>query len=66
MTTALGNGGQLCVFANVGTHVIVDLAGWYRDQRRGRLHPAEPDSACSTRRTGPIGQSYTLAARRTW
>jgi hypothetical protein len=59
VTTALGNGGQLCVFANVGTHVIVDLAGWYRANGGAAFTPLSPQRVLDSR-TGPIGQSYVL------
>ncbi len=60
VTTALGAGGQLCVFANVGTHVIIDLAGWYRASAGAAFTPLSPQRVMDTR-SGAIGQTYTLS-----
>jgi Cysteine-rich secretory protein family len=60
VTTALGTGGQLCVFSNVTTHVIVDLAGWYRAGAGTAFTPLSPQRVLDTR-SGAIGQSYSLA-----
>ena len=48
VTTALG-GGQLCVFANVTTHVVVDLAGWYRSNAGAAFTPMSPERVLDTR-----------------
>lgn len=38
---AIGNEGAVCVYANVPTDVIVDIAGWFSDAAQailGRAH----------------------------
>ena len=60
VTAALGSGGQLCVFANVTTHVIVDLAGWYRANAGAAFTPQSPQRVLDSR-GGAIGQSYSLS-----
>lgn len=59
VTAALGNG-QLCVFANVTTHVIVDMAGWYRANAGSAFSSQSPKRVFDSRRSGPAGQSFTL------
>ena len=58
VTTALG-GGQLCVFANVTTHVIIDLAGWYRTSAGAAFTPMSPQRVLDTR-SGAMAQNYVL------
>jgi len=58
VTTALG-GGQLCVFASVTTHVIVDLAGWYRTSGGASFAPIAPQRIFDSR-SGGAGQSYAV------
>jgi len=58
VTTALG-GGQLCVFANVTTHVVVDLAGWYRSSAGAAFTPMSPQRVLDTR-GGAMAQNYIL------
>jgi hypothetical protein len=55
VTTALG-GGQLCVFANVTTHVVIDLAGVTFMDSTGRLHAVSPSVLDTAAR---MAQSYT-------
>jgi hypothetical protein len=58
VTTALGNG-QLCVFSNVTTHVIVDLAGWYRTSAGANFSAQTPQRAFDSRDSGG-GQTFTV------
>lgn len=60
VTAALGSGGQLCVFANVTTHVIVDLAGWYRANAGAAFAPQSPQRVLDSR-GGAMGQNYALS-----
>jgi Cysteine-rich secretory protein family len=58
VTSALG-AGQLCVFASVTTHVIVDLAGWYRTDGGASFAPIAPQRIFDSR-SGAAGQSYSM------
>ena len=60
VTTALGGGGQLCVFANVTTHVIIDLAGWYRVSAGAAFTPDEPAAGPRHPQAAPWAQNYIL------
>jgi hypothetical protein len=44
----------------VGTHVIIDLAGWYRSNAGAAFTPLSPQRVLDTR-TGAIGQNYSLS-----
>jgi hypothetical protein len=59
VTTALGNG-QLCVFASTTTHVIVDLAGWYRTSGGASFSSISPTRVFDSRSVGGAGQSFTV------
>jgi hypothetical protein len=59
VTTALG-GGQLCVFANVTSNVVVDLAGWYRTTGGSNFDALSPQRVFDSRNSGPAGQSFTV------
>jgi hypothetical protein len=58
--TALGGGGQLCVFASVTTHVIIDLSGWYRTSGGTAFTAITPQRVFDSRSSGPPGQSFTV------
>jgi Cysteine-rich secretory protein family len=59
VTTALG-GGQLCIFASTTTHVIVDLAGWYRTGGGTNFASIAPQRIFDSRSVGGAGQSFTV------
>jgi hypothetical protein len=59
VTAALGNG-QLCIFANVTTHVIVDLAGWYRAGVGAAFTSQSPKRVLDSRSSGSPAQTFTL------
>jgi hypothetical protein len=58
--TALGGGGQLCVYASVTTHVIIDLGGWYRTSAGTGFTPISPQRVFDSRNSGPAAQSFTV------
>jgi uncharacterized protein YkwD len=60
VTTALGSGGSLCIYSDVTTDVIVDLAGWYRPSSGSAFTARAPVRVLDTRTAGAPGQSYAL------
>jgi hypothetical protein len=59
VTTALG-GGQLCIFASTTTHVIVDLAGWYRTGGGASFASISPQRIFDSRSASGAGQSFAV------
>ena len=60
VTAALGNG-QLCVFSNVTTHVVVDLAGWYRANAGSSFTSQSPVRVLDSRSAGGPAQNFALS-----
>jgi len=59
-TSALGANGALCVFSNVTTDVLVDLAGWYRTDKGTAFTGQTPVRVLDTRPSGALTQAVTL------
>ncbi len=51
-TSGLGTNGALCVFSNVNTNVLVDLAGWYRTNNGAAFTGQTPTRILDTRGSG--------------
>jgi hypothetical protein len=60
VTTALGNG-TLCIYANVTTDVIVDLAGWYRTASGAAFTALSPQRVLDSRTRGGPSQRFSVA-----
>ena len=58
-TSGLGTNGALCVFTNVNTDVVIDLAGWYRNNTGAAFTGQAPVRVLDTR---PSGQPTQAAA----
>jgi hypothetical protein len=59
-TSGLGTSGALCVFSNVTTNVLVDLAGWYRHDTGAAFTGRNPTRVLDTRPSGQPTQAVTL------
>jgi LPXTG-site transpeptidase (sortase) family protein len=62
-TVPLGTDGAIEVFTERGTHVIVDLFGWYEPSSssdRGRFQPLDPFRAYDSRSGQPVARGGTL------
>ncbi len=59
-TSALGSNGALCVFSNVNTNVLVDLAGWYRTDNGASFTGQTPNRILDTRNAGGATQAVTI------
>lgn len=60
----LGTGGRVSLFASAGTHVVVDVAGWFTDasgglSTDGLFVPVTPVRALDSRTTGKVGAGST-------
>ncbi len=59
-TSALGTNGALCVFSNVNTNVLVDLAGWYRTGAGAAFTGQAPTRILDTRSSGQRTQAVAI------
>jgi LPXTG-site transpeptidase (sortase) family protein len=62
-TVPLGADGGIDVYTEAGTHVIVDLFGWYEQTAstdRGRFQPLTPSRAYDSRSVRPVARGGTL------
>jgi LPXTG-site transpeptidase (sortase) family protein len=62
-TVPLGADGGIDVYTDAGTHIIVDLFGWYEQvgaTDRGRFQPLTPSRAYDSRSLRPVGRGGTL------
>jgi hypothetical protein len=59
-TSGLGTNGNLCVFANVSTDVVIDLAGWYRNGSGASFAGQAPVRVLDTRPSGQTTQAATV------
>jgi hypothetical protein len=60
VTTALG-GGKLCIYANVTTDVVVDLAGWYRTASGAAFTALSPWRVLDSRTQAGPSQRFAVA-----
>jgi LPXTG-site transpeptidase (sortase) family protein len=63
VTVPVGADGGVDVFTETGTHVIVDLFGWYEPTGwtdRGRFQPVVPDRVYDSRRGQAVGRGGTI------
>jgi LPXTG-site transpeptidase (sortase) family protein len=63
VTVPIGSDGGINVFTETGTHVIVDLFGWYEPTGwtdKGRFQPLEPFRAYDSRRGQAVGRGGTI------
>ena len=66
VTVRVGSAGQIAMFTQSGTHLIADIAGYYRPaaaRTAGRFTPVNPTRLLDTRPSGPVaaGTSIDLA-----
>jgi hypothetical protein len=59
-TSGLGANGALCVFSNVNTNVLIDLAGWYRTNNGAAFTGQAPVRVLDSRPTGRTAQAFTV------
>jgi hypothetical protein len=60
----VGEGGDVCLFSNVTTHLIADVGGWYAapgGAPGARFHPVTPDRFIDTRETTKVEGGSPLA-----
>lgn len=65
-TVPLDASGGLCVFSNVGTHLVVDVNGFYRPSGPAKFTPVEPYRIADTREghgSGRLAQGDTLVLK---
>ena len=54
VVAAIGNLGSVCVYSNVETDVVVDIAGWFSSDGSGAFIGTTPERLIDTRDgTGP-------------
>ncbi|MEO6122745.1 MAG: right-handed parallel beta-helix repeat-containing protein [Ilumatobacteraceae bacterium] len=63
VTVRVGTAGQIALFTQSGTHLIADIAGYYRPavaRTAGRFTPVTPTRLLDTRTTNPVGAGSSI------
>ena len=63
VTVRVGTAGQVALFTQSGTHLIADVAGYYRPaaaRTAGRFTPVTPARLLDTRNTSPVGAGTSI------